>query len=65
MAINKFWLIVLFVLLNARTVLADDKYFDISAEACETIMNGESKSSTRLRASDKATFMAVKKLDHR
>lgn len=63
MAINKFWLIVLFVLLNARTVLADDKYFDISADACETIMNGESKSSTRLRASDKATFMAVKKLD--
>ena len=63
MAINKFWLIVLFVLLNARTVLADGKYFDISADACETIMNGESKSSTRLRASDKATFMAVKKLD--
>lgn len=63
MAINKFWLIVLFVLLNARTILADDKYFDISADACETIMNGESKSSTRLRASDKATFMAVKKLD--
>ncbi len=63
MAINKFWLIVFFILLNTHAVLADGKYFDISADACETIMNGESKSSTRLRASDKATFMAVKKLD--
>ncbi len=63
MVINKFCLIVFFVLLNTHIVLADGEYFDISSDACETVMNGESKSSTRLRASDKATFMAVKKLE--
>ena len=39
------------------------EYVDLNSQACEKVMSGESKSSTRLRASDKAVFLAVKKLD--
>lgn len=39
-----------------------DEYVNVSAEACEKIMQNESKASTRLKASDKATFIAVKKI---
>lgn len=41
---------------------AENTYVQIYADACEKIVKGESKSSTRLRASDKATFTAVKNM---
>lgn len=36
---------------------------EIFANACEKILPGESKSSTRVRAADKAVFLGVKKLN--
>lgn len=36
---------------------------DIYGNTCEKVIAGESKSSTRVRASDKAVFLGVKKID--
>ena len=59
----KFLFSVIFLLcICVHNVRADDIYVDISAEACEKIIQDESKSSARLRASDKAVFTAVKKM---
>lgn len=59
----KFLFSVIFLLcICVHNVRADDIYVDISAEACEKNIQDESKSSARLRASDKAVFTAVKKM---
>lgn len=63
MVIIRFFLFVLLLSANVSLASAQDEYVRISADACERVMNGESKSSTRLRASDKATFVAVKKIE--
>lgn len=63
MVIIKFVILILFSLVNINDVYANQTHVDIFSQACEKVMNGESKSSVRLRASDKATFLAVKKLD--
>ena len=36
---------------------------EIYGNACEKVISGESKSSTRVRATDKAVFLGVKRLD--
>ena len=63
MVVMRFFIFSFFILAQVQQVMAQDAYVQISADACERVMNGESKSSTRLRASDKATFLAVKKID--
>ncbi len=53
----------LIIIIGINDIYANDMHIKIYADACEKVMVGESKSSTRLRASDKATFLAVKKIE--
>ena len=57
-----FLLITFFSFISINNALANEGKVEIYADACEKIIGGESKSSARLRASDKATFWAVKKI---
>ena len=41
---------------------AETQAFSIYGNACEKVIEGESKASTRVRAADKAVFLGVKKL---
>lgn len=58
---KRFILVIFFAFISINGALANTDKAEIYADACENIIEGESKSSARLRASDKATFMAVKK----
>lgn len=54
---------VLFLLIPAGALFAQQSEpLKIYGNACEKIIEGESKSSTRVRAADKAVFLGVKKL---
>ena len=59
---KRFILVIFFVFVSINETLANTDNVEIYADACEKIIEGESKSSARLRASDKATFIAVKKI---
>lgn len=57
-------LIFLLLLLKAVPVWAEQTEqpsFEVSEQACERLIQGESRSSARVRATDKAVFMGVKK----
>ena len=59
---KRFILVIFFAFVSINETLANTDNVEIYADACEKIIEGESKSSARLRASDKATFIAVKKI---
>ncbi len=63
MVIVRFLFLILVSFIGVNSAYANQNVVEIFAQSCEKIMNGESKSSVRLRASDKATFLAVKKLE--
>lgn len=66
----RFGLVLLFLLtITVKPLLAEnmpvsaDGAVEIYGNACEKSVQGESKSSTRVRAADKAVFLGVKKID--
>ena len=64
MKLLKFAVIVVFLLTNMAYAQVEDNANEISifASVCENILQNESKSSARLRASDKASFKAVSEI---
>lgn len=49
------------VLFSSQTKAQEENPVEVSAMACEKIVDTESKSSARVRAADKASFLGVKK----
>lgn len=49
--------------LTFMTAKAKAQLIEIYGNACEKVIEGESKSSTRVRAADKAVFLGVKKIE--
>lgn len=48
---------------HAQAPESTEQELEIYGNACETVIRGESKSSTRVRATDKAVFLGVKRQD--
>lgn len=65
MVINKFHLsLVLFLGFCPTLSALETESVEIQGTACERVLDGESLSSTRVRAADKAVFLSIKKLEN-